>query len=462
MRRLFVVAMLLLAQFAGAQETDTLQLNFKEYLAIVKKYHPLVKQADLVVDEGSFKLMKARGSFDPKVEANLSEKNYKSTEYYNLFGAAFKIPTYYGLELNAKYEKNSGYYLNPENTVPENGLYSAGVILDVTNGIFMSERMATLRQAKIYREQTQLKRDLQAAEVLYNASATYFEWFAAYQELQLYQNFKANSEFTLRSVKSQFKAGDKPAVDTLEAGINKQNRTLQLEQARLDYLKASLKLSNYLWAEDNIPLEITQQVRPNENLPDEVDDLWFDDQFLAEQLITENPKIRSLQYDVEMMQVEKRLRANKLLPDLNLSYNFLTEQPEKFNSLNTENYKFGFSVNVPLFLRKERGDLQLAKVKLQNYRLELINAHQEIQNKLTSLENEIISYRAQSEKMNVLVNDYSSLVDAERRKFELGDSSLFLVNSRENYLITARLKEISLQGKYIKSLAQFLKLTTRF
>ncbi len=462
MRRLVILLIVLLAQLGHAQEQDTLNLEFAEYLAIVKTYHPLVKQAGLVVDEGSFKLMKARGGFDPKVQADLAEKNYKGTEYYTIFGAAFKVPTYYGLELNAKYEQNSGYYLNPQNTVPQDGLYSAGITLDVTNGIFMSERMATLRQAKIYREQTELKRDLRAAEVLYDAAVAYFEWYAAFQELNLYEDFLANADFTLRSVRKQFEAGDKPAVDTLEANINRENRAIALQQAQLDYLKASLKLSNYLWAENNIPLEITPRVMPNQELITEVNSLWIASEILAIPTLDQNPKIRSLEYDVQMMEVERKLRLNKLLPDLDLSYNFLMEQPEEWQRLDTDNYKFGLKLSVPLFLRKERGDLQLARIQLQNSRYDLLHANVEIKNKLTSLQNEIVSYRSQGEKMGALVEDYASLVTAERRKFELGDSSLFLVNSRENYYISARIKEISLAVKYVKSMASLLKLTTQF
>lgn len=461
MRKL-ILFFILICQFSMAQEQDSLQLEFREYLAIVKKYHPLVKQADLIVDQGDFKLLKARGAFDPKIQGDLSEKNYKSTEYYNLFGAAFKIPTYYGLEFNAKYEQNTGKYLNPQNTVPEEGLYSAGVNLDITNGLFLSERMAALKQAKIYQDQSRVKRDLQAAEVLYNASTAYFEWYAAYQELILYQNLLGNADFRLQSVKTEFRAGDKPAVDTLEANINYDNRIIQLQQAQLDFLKSTLQLSNYLWAENNIPLELTSGVYPESDLFVEVTELWLQNEMTALENYRNNPKIQSLEYDVEMMQVDRRLKANKLLPDLEIGYNFLTNQPEEWQQLNVDDYKLGVKLSMPLFLRKERGDLQLAKVELENSRYELVNANQEIQNKLRSLQQEIISYREQRYQMDTLVIDYSTLVAAEQRMFELGDSSLFLVNNRENSYISAKLKEINIITKYLKSQAELLKLTTNF
>jgi len=462
MRKLICIIIVFLAQFCYATEKDSLSLDFEEYLAIVKKHHPLVKQAGLKVEEGDFKLLKARGSFDPKIEADLSEKDYKDTEYYNVFGAAFKVPTYYGLEFNAKFEDNSGEYLNPQNTVPDEGLYSAGVSLDVTNGIFMSERMAALKQAKIYQDQSQVKRDLLIAEILYNASSTYFEWYSAYQELLLYRNFVNNAAFRLRSVKTEFRLGDKAAIDTLEANITFENRELQMEQARLSYIKASLKLSNYLWAEGNVPLEITSEVKPNEDLFEKVTTMWLENEIGATENIDQNPKIRFLEYNLDILQIERKLKANKLLPDLDLSYNVLTNQPEEWRGLNTQDYKFGFTFKLPIFLRKERGDLQLAKLEVENSQYELLNTSLEIQNKLQSLQNEIISFRNQRSKLNSLVTDYATLVDAEQRKFQLGDSSLFLVNNRENSYISAKLKEIEVIMKYLKSQAELLKIKAVF
>ena len=462
MKKLGLIIILLLGMLGYSQPTDSLRLDFPEYLAIVKKYHPLVKQAGLVVEEGDFKLMKARGFFDPKLEADLNEKDYKSTEYYNLFNAAFKVPTYFGLELKAQYESNQGVYLNPENTVPEDGLYSAGVSLDLTNGLFLSERMAALKQAKIYREQSGVKRDLMASDILYEAAMTYFNWYAAYQEYALYKNFVSNAEFRLGAVRKQFRAGDKPAIDTLEANIAYENRIVQLKQAELDYIKASLKLSNFLWTENNIPLEITENVLPPEELIMQVEEIWLADEILASDNLQENPKLRFLNYDLQMLEVDKRLKANRLLPDVNLNYNFLTEQPESWQSLDPENYKFGISFSLPVFMRKERGDLQLAKLAVENSRYELLNARQEISNKLRILENEILSYTEQREKIASLTRDYDRLVQAEERKFELGDSSLFLINTRENSFISARMKQIEIAIKLLKSKAELKRLTANF
>ena len=68
-------------------------LRFDEYLGFVKKFHPIVKQAELVIDESQAKLMKSRGAFDPKIEVDYSQKKFKNTDYYDKLNGTFKIPT---------------------------------------------------------------------------------------------------------------------------------------------------------------------------------------------------------------------------------------------------------------------------------------------------------------------------------------------------------------------------------
>ena len=63
------------------QDTMT-EFSFNEFLGYVKKYHPLVKQADLKLNEAQANLMLARGAFDPKIEVDYSEKQFQDKTYY--------------------------------------------------------------------------------------------------------------------------------------------------------------------------------------------------------------------------------------------------------------------------------------------------------------------------------------------------------------------------------------------
>ena len=112
------------------QENMT-EFSFNEFLGYVKKYHPLVKQADLKLNEAQANLMQARGAFDPKIEVEYNEKQFKNSDYFSILNSSFKIPTWYGIELKAGFDNAEGIFVNPENTLPNSGLTSLGVAVPI-------------------------------------------------------------------------------------------------------------------------------------------------------------------------------------------------------------------------------------------------------------------------------------------------------------------------------------------
>ncbi len=423
-------------------------MSFSEYLGYVKRYHPVVKQANLNIDMAQAELIKARGGFDPKIEVDYDRKKFKESEYYDILNASFKIPTWYGIELKAGFEDNEGIFLNPQNTVPIDGQYSAGISFSLGQGLFINERMATLKRAKIFIDQSEAIRDLQVNEVLFQAANAYFNWARSYNELQVFENFLGNAVIRANGIKSAVIQGDLAAIDSLEAGITVSNRQLNLEQARLSFLKEGLQLATFLWLEGNIPVELQPQVIPADVDGSEVDRiLEIDNLFLEAYQIEEHPKVQSLDFKVQSLEVDRRLKANKLLPQLDLSYDFINDAADNLNGFNTADYKVGVNFSFPIFLRKERGDLNLAKVKLQDAQFELVSSTLQLQNKIRAIDNEIQSLDRQIALINSIVEDYQTLLTAEERKFGIGESSVFLINSRERTLIDARLKLIALQNK---------------
>ena len=98
-------------------------LSFREYLDFVKNNHPLVTQANNKAAEGMAQLLEARGAFDPKINFENDQKTFDNTEYFNSSNGSVSIPTWYGVSLKAGFSQNEGVFINPEEQLPENGLY---------------------------------------------------------------------------------------------------------------------------------------------------------------------------------------------------------------------------------------------------------------------------------------------------------------------------------------------------
>lgn len=449
--------LLMFQQFAAQDKIDSV-MTLSEFLGYVKNYHPIVKQANLVINTSEAKLLKARGAFDPKIEIDFDNKQFKEKEYYNKLNGTFKIPTYYGLEFKANFENNDGLFLNPEANVPTDGLYAAGVSASLLKGLLINKRMADLKQAKLFLNQAKEDQQILVNEILFNASLSYFNWLKIFNDRNVYLNFLNNAVVRFESTKRAFQQGDKAAIDTVEAGITLNNRKLNLEKARIKLVKASLELSNFLWLNDNTPVELQDNIIPDVNTLQKVDTTFNIALFNNANFDIENhPKIRSLNFKVRSLGVDKRLKANNLLPQLDAQYNFITQTPRQGNSFNVDNYKAGISFKLPIFLRKERGDLKLAKAKLQDAEFETEAAKVAIRNKVNAVQQELDSYVTQNDYIINIVRDYGTLLKAEERKFFLGESSLFLVNYRESKLIETKLKAIDLENSYLETKANLFK-----
>jgi len=443
---------------ATAQEIVSKEFTYNEFLGYVKKYHPLVKNANLNIDAAQANLMMARGGFDPKIEVDFSQKQFKGQEYYSILNSSFKIPTWYGIEIKAGFDNNEGVYSNPEHKTPNQGLTSLGISVPLGQGLFINQRMADVQKAKIQLQLSQAERKLQAINVLYDASLAYFNWKKNYDEVQLYKKYNANAEIRFKGIQSLIQQGDKPAIDSVEAGIIVKNRMLSLEDSTLKLTKAKLELSNFLWLENNIPFEIADELIPETQLELTIqENLKTNDLLNSDFSITNHPKINALQSKIDILNVEKRLKANMLLPKIDMGYSYLSE-PSYFNNYQFEDYKIGLDFYFPLFLRKERGSLKLAKYKVQETEFTLNLEKVELANKINAQKTEIKSLSKQKELIKGLVLDNITMLNSEEKLFSFGESSLFLINTRENNVVSAQLSKIALENRFYISNSELFKI----
>ncbi len=449
MKQLFIVVLLILSSAAWSQETI---FTFSQFMEQVRQQHPLAMQADLALERGEANLMGSRGAFDPKVFSEANQKYFDGKTYYRLWDSGLKVPTWFGLEFKGGFEQNDGIYLNPENSTTDAGLWYAGVSLPVGQRLFIDQRRADLKKAKIYRESTIAERQILLNELLLEAARAYWSWFEAYHVQQVYEDAYSVAMDRLQAVKSTAILGDRPYIDTLEAGIQVQNRLLAKQEAEMRAENAKELVSVYLWEGGNIPLEIGPQTTPDDaeirnltTLPDPaLDTLSF-----TSGLPEEHPEILKNQLKINELKVDERLKREQLKPTLDLKYNLLTQPTgdETLSQFTTNNYQWGISFGIPLFLRKERGALKLTRLKIREAEFGLAVKRQDIQYKLRSSFNEWQTTLTQIGIMDRTVNDYASLLNGERTMFEAGESSLFMVNSRESAYINSRVKLIELLSK---------------
>jgi outer membrane protein TolC len=433
---------------------QTNQLSFDNFLLLVKQYHPIAKQADLVVQTANADILKAKGNFDPKLYYEFRNKFFNSTNYYQLENGGFKIPTWFGLEISGGYEQNNGKYLNSENNTPIDGLLYSKLSLPVLQGLLIDERRNVLKQAKLFQQQSEFEKTNQLNDLLYKAGKTYWEWYLAYNNVTIFKEAILLSDQRLQAIKQSALLGDRPIIDTVEASIQLQDRVVSYQQALLNYQIQSLLLSNFLWMENNVPVEITEQTIPTPYDSDLKNDIYIGSSIQKiDSLINNHPSLKVYEFKLSQLQIEKRYKKDKLKPMLNLDYNplFESQNLNNPNNLSLNNYKWGVTFGFPVFLRKERGDIQITQIKIDNTQYEALYKKNEITNKVKACINEYNNYKTQLNIYNKNVLDYEHLWMSEKRLFDSGESSLFMINNRETSYINAKIKQNEMVNKKQKA-----------
>jgi outer membrane protein TolC len=165
--------------------------------------------------------------------------------------------------------------------------------------------------------------------------------------------------------------------------------------------------------------------------------------------INTHPYLGQLRNKLIQLDMDLKMKKDKLKPRLNIQYNPLSEAigSRTITDYNINNYKWGLEFKMPLFLRKERGDVKMADLKIKDTELDLKQKTIELEAKLSNYIAEWSNTRNQMENFQIAVNQYRQMLEAERRLFDLGESSLFLINTREQAYIQANIKLTELIAK---------------
>ncbi|RSK36188.1 TolC family protein [Hymenobacter metallilatus] len=440
--------------------TDTARVFSLQDLAdLVFTTHPVVKQAALLSDDARAQVQQARGGFDPKLGSGFDRKIFGGTDYYNNWANELKVPVWPGgIDLKVGYDRMVGTYVNPEYRTPLRGLAVAGLSVPLGQGLLIDERRSTLRQARILVDAAEAERVKQINEVWLQAAQDYWNWYYTYQQMLLIQEGIELAETRFRGTSRRAQLGDQAPVDSVEAQITVQDRQVQYEQLRVELQNARLLLSNHLWNKDGQPVELPAYAVPQTPPLTPLDSASFEQ--LLDFATNRHPTLLKLDAKIRQLGVEERYRRELLKPTINVSGYLLSRgdfyRPEvpAYYDFGRDNYKVGVDFAFPLFLRKERGKLWQTRLKVQDANLEQQNSRRVITNQVGAKYNTLKAYERQLAVQAQAIANQRVLLAAELQKFELGESTIFLVNARETKLIDLRLKQESMRASYEKALAE--------
>ena len=450
-----------MAHASAVAQPDTSIFPASVFYELVRQHHPVIKQAGLFRQEARQVLIQARGAFDPKLVSTYDRKEFGSDLYYDHWQNKLAVPLWLGgVDLTVSYDRNNGRYINPEERTPSSGLTGVGISVPIGQRLLIDARRNAVRQARLAQNLAEADRTKLVNKTLFDAAKTYWEWFLAHRQRQLLTEGYDLANRRFRALRERALLGDAATIDTTEALITVQDRLVQRQQADVEEQNARLQVNTFLWNANGQPVEL-----PALAIPQEPTQTLFEDatlQTLLDQVTQRHPELIKLDAKRQQLTVEERFRRAMIQPQIMLNASLLSRTPtvdsgydwSSYYSFRPQNHKVGVDFVFPLFLRKERGKLREIQVKNQQVTLERQQTGREISNVVQSTYNQLQALARQVNVQQQVIQNQQLLVKAEQQKFDLGESSLFLVNARETKLIDLRVKGEELKTKYQKAIAE--------
>jgi outer membrane protein TolC len=449
---ILIFVLMLWASSSFAQSDSAYGFNYDDFINVVKRFHPVMQQADLMLAKADAELLGSRGAFDPVFSFDSEQKTFDGKSYYQTTNPQLKIPTWYGVEVKTGMQYFAGDNLNPDVTLGQSTYL--GISVPLARNLLLDKRRAQLQQARLFRTQSTFERSLLINELLREASVAYWEWVKAQLSVRILQDALKANEARYSLVLNSVNIGERAAIDTVEA-------LTQLNQIRLNFLDARNKslmtaaeLSNYLWKKENQPYQLPAIANAQYTLQNlSVSNLNRSglDEILQDAAVN-HPKIKATQQKLLSLIIEKKLKYQDLLPIINLNANLLNKGYRySFSKYGTEyareNNKFGLDIYIPLRLSKERAGYKMSKIKITETNLGLDLTKNQVTNKITYYYRELEGLINQVERCEALLKQTRQLFSAEELKFRSGESSQFMINARETKVLEVELKLAELKVK---------------
>jgi outer membrane protein TolC len=141
------------------------------------------------------------------------------------------------------------------------------------------------------------------------------------------------------------------------------------------------------------------------------------------------------------------------------SYQGISQSLSQLFHANYPDYSFGFTLQFPIRNRAAQADVARALLEQRQLRETVLKQKNQVEQDVRSAEIGVIQAKAQIAAAVKAVVLAQKTLDAEQRKFKLGESTVFLVIQAQRDLATAEGNEVKARSTYAKALTQFRQAT---
>lgn len=437
-------------------------LSIDELLASVDRAFPLIEAvvAERRIAEGA--ALSALGEFDLKLkgEAKSQQVGYYRNEYAK--GFLEQNTTFLGATVYGGYRIGRGTFgpYDEKALTLSGGEWSGGVRVPVLKDREVDARRAALQTTKLGQQGAEFTISKERLKIYKSAMKQYWDWVAAGRQIRVAKDLLQLAEQRNQQLEDTVKLGQLAPVevtDNLRAILQRRSALVSAER----YLQgAAIELSLFFRNAAGDPLQpptdrlLTTFPEPQGLTPEqEAADLA--------RAMTARPEIQSLLNKRQQQSVEARLAKNQVQPQLDVFFNYSRDVGVGRITRKGNEIEGGLNFELPAQRRKALGKQTQADAKLTQIDAELRFARDRV---LLDIQDAASAVRAAYQSVSVVREELKAakqLEEAERARFDLGDSTQFFVNQRELATADAAFREIKSLADYHKAQAEYAAATAR-
>ncbi len=403
---------------------------WNEFIGTVRDRSVDVRVAQAKVREAQAKRMAAFAAFEPRIDLSSEGKDYGNDLQYRLDRAEARVGLPGGIDLVGGASQATGAFINPERKTPTEGLANFGISAPLGGALIFSDRQYAWGAASRDLELEEAKLDRVQRKVTLDAVKAYTFWQAQSEVQSAVDDALAVAAERLRLVREAFRLGERSEMDTLEAYLSWVDRRADAAKQQNLSAAAVADVERLLRGAEDISVNV-RGARPEER-PVILG--------LNAELSIAGPGAQNVP---ELAMAGAALRRERLatttawaqwLPAPYVDYRMIQWGGSAWNP---ESVQWKVGLAVPLFNQKARADLAGAQARLRAAQANATSTQNAVEVLRTQLEQQVQALDSEQKALTASETAAYALLQQERRRFALGESTMFILASRETKYLEA-------------------------
>ena len=437
-------------------QPDREHLTLDQVLQSVDQHYPPLRIALLEAPIAEADYLAAQGRFDLVLRSFVDTNSLGFYESRRFDVSAEQPTAVWGTSFFTGYQASGGVFPSYDGKLQTNGLgeYRAGMRVPLFRDRALDSRRAELGKANLGRRLADLGIQQQRLVILQAATARYWNWVAAGRRFAVAQSILDMAVEREKILETAVDLGQLPRFEVLDNKRIIEQRRSQFVAGRRGLEQASFDLSLFYRNDQGQPrIASPAQLPPAFPRPTGVDETQLERDIT--QALDRRPELARLVTQQDQVRLDQRLAENRRLPGLDFILSYDRELGERRVPRGPNELRAGVSFELPLQRRTATGQAVAARTRVAQ-----IDQRLQFQREQVSVEvrDAVSAVRAAFEGANVLEAEVLAtrqVEDAERLRYDLGESTLFVLNQRELQTADAQVREVSALADYYRALALY-------